>query len=326
MLVGEHAGQRPAEGSCASASSIPLGMRDTGFSVPAASLDRFGPALRPGPRRAPMTSLTGSGHARRLSPSGGDELVSTIDDYLAFARMLRAGGADGGPRPRPTTVETMTTNQIGDVAASGPDPSGRCRLGLRRGRAADPHRSQQAGRQLRLGRRARQLVGQRSVRGPDRHRRDESDVDLAGPTGGVPGLLDERLRCDRRLNEQVTPSSVVQRRFGRLERTLRLGGVDGCGLHRGFGGGQGSLGLVRAASSPRRPAAAPSRRPRPPSARRPTPRRPPLRAASARPEAAVPRARPPGRRRTAWWWWPAEASTAAPRSASSPSPRRSRAA
>ena len=50
--------------------------------------------------------------------------MSTIDDYLAFARMLRAGGAhDGGRILARPTVETMTTNQIGDVAASGPDPS-----------------------------------------------------------------------------------------------------------------------------------------------------------------------------------------------------------
>jgi len=46
-------------------------------------------------------------------PSGGGGLASTVDDYLAFAQMLLAGGRHGGERilSRPS-VELMTTDQL----------------------------------------------------------------------------------------------------------------------------------------------------------------------------------------------------------------------
>ena len=60
-------------------------------------------------------------------PGGGAGLVSTVDDYLAFAPMLLAGGTAGGRRilSRPS-IELMTTNHLTaeQIAASGPDPSG----------------------------------------------------------------------------------------------------------------------------------------------------------------------------------------------------------
>lgn len=66
-------------------------------------------------------------------PSGGAGLVSTVEDYLAFATMLRAGGASGGRRilARPS-VEAMTTDQLTaeQRATSGLDPSGALGWGL----------------------------------------------------------------------------------------------------------------------------------------------------------------------------------------------------
>ena len=64
-------------------------------------------------RRWPTTRPAGSGAAPPAFPSGGGGLVSTVDDYLAFAQMLLAGGRHGGERilSRPS-VELMTTDQL----------------------------------------------------------------------------------------------------------------------------------------------------------------------------------------------------------------------
>lgn len=46
-------------------------------------------------------------------PAGNDGLVSSLPDYLRFARMLRAGGIDGGRRLMSAdSVRLMTTNQL----------------------------------------------------------------------------------------------------------------------------------------------------------------------------------------------------------------------
>jgi CubicO group peptidase (beta-lactamase class C family) len=94
----------------------PLGMRDTGFAVPAADLDRFtaayGVAADGGlelydPRE-------GSAWSREPAfPDGAGALVSTAQDYLAFARMLRDGGTYGGERVLSRrAVELMTSNRL----------------------------------------------------------------------------------------------------------------------------------------------------------------------------------------------------------------------
>ncbi|MEU9076884.1 serine hydrolase domain-containing protein [Kitasatospora sp. NPDC048538] len=106
----------------------PLGMRDTGFVVPADQLHRlpveylYDPA---GGRLVPYDGATGDSAWARpaVFPDGGADLVSTLDDYLAFARMLLGGGSHRGVRvlSRPT-VELMTTDQLtpAQLAASGP--------------------------------------------------------------------------------------------------------------------------------------------------------------------------------------------------------------
>lgn len=113
----------------------PLGMVDTGFSVPAASRDRFGPYYGPFPDaegRNLQDDTDGQWSTPPAFPSGGGGLVSTAGDYLAFGRMLLAGGVHHGRRLLSAElVEEMTTNQLTpEQITSGPDPSGARGWGL----------------------------------------------------------------------------------------------------------------------------------------------------------------------------------------------------
>ena len=90
----------------------PLGMRDTGFSVPAGSLDRFVPAYRTDPETGALSvwdPVDGAWSRPPAFESAGGGLVSTADDLLAFGRMLLAGGA---PLLSRATVAAMTTDQL----------------------------------------------------------------------------------------------------------------------------------------------------------------------------------------------------------------------
>jgi CubicO group peptidase (beta-lactamase class C family) len=97
----------------------PLGMRDTGFAVP---LQKQG-------RCAGLCGFDGEGRLAALSTppgrqalaqrpdgmtfeSGGQGLWSTLDDYLAFARMLIADSGTGAELLRPETRTMMTSNQL----------------------------------------------------------------------------------------------------------------------------------------------------------------------------------------------------------------------
>jgi CubicO group peptidase (beta-lactamase class C family) len=109
----------------------PLGMTDTGFWVPEASLDRFGPCVTsPDAAGAREVFDPAEGQWSRRPPflSGGAGLVSTVDDYAAFARMLLAGGttASGDRLVSEQGVALMTTNHLTDhqLATAAPDPSG----------------------------------------------------------------------------------------------------------------------------------------------------------------------------------------------------------
>jgi CubicO group peptidase (beta-lactamase class C family) len=105
-------------------------MADTGFSVPTATLGRFGPHYTTDAAtgaRVEYDPAAGEWSRPPAFPSGAGGLVSTVDDLLAFGTMLRAGGVYQGRRilSRPT-IEAMTTNQLtgAQMAASGPDPGG----------------------------------------------------------------------------------------------------------------------------------------------------------------------------------------------------------
>jgi CubicO group peptidase (beta-lactamase class C family) len=93
----------------------PLGMVDTGFSVPEASISRFaaGYGYSDGGFTLIDDPLT-SAYTRQPSYlSGVSGLVSTAGDYLRFTRMLAGGGSLDGVRIiGPRTLRFMTTNHL----------------------------------------------------------------------------------------------------------------------------------------------------------------------------------------------------------------------
>ncbi len=95
----------------------PLAMKDTGFSVPEAKLDRLASCYHADPatgRLAVYDEARGGPWAcQPVFESGGGGLVSTADDYLAFGRMLLRYGRHGADRilSRPA-VELMTADQL----------------------------------------------------------------------------------------------------------------------------------------------------------------------------------------------------------------------
>ncbi|MFI1735132.1 serine hydrolase domain-containing protein [Streptomyces acidicola] len=93
----------------------PLGMVDTGFEVPAGKLDRFTSYYRTDPPGAFQLVDAPDGQWARMPafPSGAGGLVSTVDDWCAFARMLLAEGTAAGRRLlSPASVELMTTDHL----------------------------------------------------------------------------------------------------------------------------------------------------------------------------------------------------------------------
>ncbi|MER6266237.1 serine hydrolase domain-containing protein [Streptomyces sp900105755] len=94
----------------------PLGMRDTAFEVPASKRHRFTAAYAPAADGTLRLTDTPDGAYSSLPrfPSGGGGLVSTADDWLAFARLLLNAGAapDGRRLLTATSVSRMTTNHL----------------------------------------------------------------------------------------------------------------------------------------------------------------------------------------------------------------------
>jgi CubicO group peptidase (beta-lactamase class C family) len=97
----------------------PLGMTDTGFEMPAGKVDRL-----PSPymtnfetgRMEPQTVSPAELWTRPpVFPSGAAGLLSTVDDYLAFAQLMRGNGMHRGQRLLSRrAVELMTTNALND--------------------------------------------------------------------------------------------------------------------------------------------------------------------------------------------------------------------
>ncbi|MEU6171237.1 serine hydrolase domain-containing protein [Streptantibioticus parmotrematis] len=98
----------------------PLGMRDTGFHVPADRLDRLATSYmanhHEGGRMEVYDGVTDSQWATEPAfPDGAAGLVSTVDDYLAFGQMMLNEGELAGERviSRPS-VTLMTTDHLTD--------------------------------------------------------------------------------------------------------------------------------------------------------------------------------------------------------------------
>ena len=100
----------------------PLGMKDTGFLVPRDQRHRRSAMYGFDEAGRLEQRLTAAGQpflAERPDDmafeSGGQGLWSTLDDYLAFARLFVGGGAvDGARLLRPETMAAMMTNRLTD--------------------------------------------------------------------------------------------------------------------------------------------------------------------------------------------------------------------
>ena len=108
----------------------PLGMVDTGFTVPTSKLERFAASYAPragSPAYQLLDDPATSPYTRpRTYFSGSSGLVSTAADYLRFCRMLARGGELDGVRVLgPRTLRLMTSNHLpggldlGSIAESG---------------------------------------------------------------------------------------------------------------------------------------------------------------------------------------------------------------
>ena len=91
----------------------PLGMRDTGFWLPAEKATQLPAYYFKGEER------TGTGaevwSSPPVFPSGAGGLVSTVDDFYTFGRMLLDGGVHGGTRLlSEKSVDLMTRNHLTD--------------------------------------------------------------------------------------------------------------------------------------------------------------------------------------------------------------------
>jgi CubicO group peptidase (beta-lactamase class C family) len=95
----------------------PLGMKDTGFSVPEEKMARLPPCYRTDPSTGhTVIHDPARGGIYACSPvfeGGGGGLVSTVDDMLAFGRMMLKKGAYGRERILSrSAVELMTIDHL----------------------------------------------------------------------------------------------------------------------------------------------------------------------------------------------------------------------
>lgn len=95
----------------------PLGMKDSAWAQPAERLPRFAASYTKGAdgkiTRVPDEQARAMSWSGKKMTMGGAGIVSTIDDYLRFSRMLLGKGSLDGVRIlRPSTVRLMSTDQL----------------------------------------------------------------------------------------------------------------------------------------------------------------------------------------------------------------------
>jgi CubicO group peptidase (beta-lactamase class C family) len=95
----------------------PLGMTETGFWLPAERAAQLPPSYLTDPDTAQLTEQLDTGPEVWSSPpafpSGSGGLVSTVDEFHTFARMLLRRGVHGGTRLlSEQSVALMTTNRL----------------------------------------------------------------------------------------------------------------------------------------------------------------------------------------------------------------------
>lgn len=95
----------------------PLGMVDSGFFVPASKLDRLTDSYFTNPATGELIPFDAAAESNFRTPpafpAGAGGMVSTLDDYAAFARMLlNKGTLDGTRVLSPSSVALLTTDQL----------------------------------------------------------------------------------------------------------------------------------------------------------------------------------------------------------------------
>ncbi len=97
----------------------PLGMHDTDFFTPADKIARLAQPFPRDPDAGGPVALIDTDNLPRFE-SGGGGLVSTVDNYLRFARMLALGGtADGKRFIGSRTLAFMTADHLGPHVRNG---------------------------------------------------------------------------------------------------------------------------------------------------------------------------------------------------------------
>ena len=187
-------------------------MKDTGFSVPAAKLDRLATSywVNPATGALELYDEAAGGQWSRppAFPSGGGGLVSTVDDYLAFGQMMLNKGRHGSERilSRPS-VET-DDDRPADARAEGGvrlRPGYFDSHGWGFGVSVVTRRDDVAGgpRTLRLGRRLRHVLVFRSRGGHGRDPDDPARLDFPQSSDRLSRFLDLGLPGDRRLGVSI---------------------------------------------------------------------------------------------------------------------------
>ena len=109
----------------------PLGMKDTAFHVPREKLHRLPSSYVANPATGKLVLFDDPANSRwgapPTFPSGGGGLVSTVDDYLAFCRMMLR---QGSPWPRAHSVASV--RRTDDHRSADAAAEGRCEAVLRR--------------------------------------------------------------------------------------------------------------------------------------------------------------------------------------------------
>ncbi|WND02643.1 serine hydrolase domain-containing protein [Temperatibacter marinus] len=112
----------------------PLGMKDTGFHVPEANLDRFVEVYTLDKDKGLIPLPAGTIQDFTKKPafhSGGGGLVSTTFDYLAFAKMILNKGSHKGKKLlSPETVDLMGQNHLPKGVYANPEKTMGFGLGL----------------------------------------------------------------------------------------------------------------------------------------------------------------------------------------------------
>ena len=184
VLIARAAGQ-PFETFLRERLFEPLGMKDTGFSVPAGKIGRLATSYWSGPKSGAMEVYDpaegGQWSRPPAFPSAAGGLVSTVDDYLAFGRMLLNRGRTA--RSASCRVGRGHDHRSADARAEGAlrlraRLLGQPRVGLRDVRDHPARRRGRGARAIRVGRGPRHLVGVGSDGRAGRHPDDPAHVDL----------------------------------------------------------------------------------------------------------------------------------------------------